>query len=122
MGKVDRLDAVRACAAELGHPPASNEYERWRRRSSKFPSRQTVGRGLPSWQAVLAEAGLGRRHIGRYSKAQAWITVTRARRELGSPSDDQYDRWRGRVSPRPMSRQILLARSGRTWAELFHKN
>lgn len=121
MDAVGRLDAVKACECDLGHPPSSSEYEKWRRKSG-FPSVNTVRDGR-RWPQVLAEAGVGYRQIGKWTEEQAWFTVGQIRRELGPrPSPKQFASWRLHASPRPMSQPVLLARTGRTWAELFPRD
>ena len=118
--RADLVEAVVACATDLGHPPSSSEYERWRRRAG-FPSLCTVRAGR-RWPEVLAEAGVGFRQVGRWTEDQAWFTVGQIRRELGpSPSPKDFAKWQLHASPRPMSQPVLLARTGRTWAELFPK-
>jgi hypothetical protein len=63
----DVLDAVRACAAEIGHPPSEKQYDEWQRRSrpearkgykGRHPS-ATLARNLTPhrrWALLMADA------------------------------------------------------------------
>src|SRR3954462_4395308 len=35
----EALAAVRACAAELGHPPSDKQYDEWQKRARPYPRR-----------------------------------------------------------------------------------
>jgi hypothetical protein len=59
------LAAVRACAAELGHPPSVRQYDEWQRSARPAPGARgrypsaTAARNMASekrWTAVLSDA------------------------------------------------------------------
>lgn len=120
MAKLDATASLQRCASELGHPPARSEYVRWRQRLDHprqvlSDQRIALGRG---WVEALTDAGLERRSAV-FTTAQVWIQIEHARRALGAPSVDEYQRWRARTTPRPIAAPTILARTGRKWSELF---
>lgn len=84
----DALEALHACAAELGAPVGVDEYRRWSRGRSR-PSFTVVEGRFGSWRAAVAAAGLPARRWGgrdpRYTEASATEALRRAAAELGDP-------------------------------------
>ena len=121
MAKLAPNVALERCAADLGHSPSRPDYVKWRHRLDRprsVLSAQRIALGR-SWDEALDDAGLVRRRRWGHTTAQVWIEVVNARRALGSPSVDDYNRWRRRTKPTPISATTMTVRTGRRWSELF---
>ncbi len=128
--------ALRDCAREIGRPPLSEEYRKWRQKEIELAKARGEDAWLPgysayyrrfrSWEKALIHYGFDRGEVyARLERRQAEVgkvdrytdetlekTLRRAVAALGHvPMADEFDKWRKKVIKESRARSIVIPSS-----------